>query len=75
MKTKGLQIFIALAGLTLFSASANALIFQGTPQQHHDCGGDAHRLCGHHIPNVQAITHCMERHRAQLTPVCRRHFR
>ncbi|WP_374546655.1 hypothetical protein [Rhodoblastus sp.] len=75
MKSAGLKISIILAGLSFCATSANAFIFQGTSQQRHDCGGDAHRLCGHHIPDVQRITSCMQRHVAQLTPACRRHFR
>ena len=35
------------------------------------CTGDAMRLCGHEIPNVQRITACMVRQRANLSPGCR----
>lgn len=35
------------------------------------CTGDAMRLCGHEIPNVQRITACMVKHRANLSPGCR----
>ena len=30
------------------------------------CTGDAMRLCGHEIPNVQRITACMHKLRAQV---------
>ena len=35
------------------------------------CTGDALRLCGHEVPNVQRITACMVRNRAQVSPGCR----
>jgi hypothetical protein len=75
MNRAGLKISVILAGLSFFAGSANAFIFQGSSQQRHDCSGDAHRLCGQFIPDVQRITSCMQRHVAQLTPACRRHFR
>ncbi|MGH6679453.1 MAG: hypothetical protein ACREDL_11135 [Bradyrhizobium sp.] len=39
------------------------------------CGGDAFRLCGAEIPNVDRITACMIRHRSQLSPGCQAFFR
>ena len=35
------------------------------------CTGDAMRLCGHEIPNVQRITACMHKQRANLSAGCR----
>ena len=35
------------------------------------CTGDAMRLCGHEVPNVQRITACMARNRAHVSPGCR----
>ncbi len=35
------------------------------------CTGDAMRLCGHEVPNVQRITACMVKQRAQVSPGCR----
>lgn len=35
------------------------------------CTGDAMRLCGHEIPNVQRITACMHKQRANVSPGCR----
>ena len=35
------------------------------------CTGDAFKLCSSEIPNVPAITACMMKHRAQLSPGCR----
>ena len=35
------------------------------------CTGDAMRLCGHEVPNVQQITACMVKQRAHVSPGCR----
>ena len=35
------------------------------------CTGDAMRLCGHEIPNVQRITACMHKQRASVSAGCR----
>ena len=35
------------------------------------CMGDAMRLCGHEVPNVQRITACMVKNRSQVSPGCR----
>jgi hypothetical protein len=76
MKRNGLK---RVAAFVLFSAAltggSNALLSQGTSAQRRDCHGDAMRLCGQHVPNVAEITACMTRHRPQLSPACRAHFR
>lgn len=38
---------------------------------HQMCSGDAMRLCGHEIPNIQRITACMHKQRANVSPGCR----
>jgi hypothetical protein len=59
----------------LFAVAATALsvipgpAFASEAQQM--CTGDALRLCGHEVPNVQRITACMVRLRAQVSPGCR----
>lgn len=35
------------------------------------CTGDAFRLCSSDIPNIPAITACMFKHKAELSPGCR----
>lgn len=57
-----------------------ALLLQGrgeayTPDQQQACTPDAFRLCGPEIPDVDRVTACMIRNRAQLAPVCRAFFR
>jgi hypothetical protein len=59
----------------LFAVVAAALSVTPGPAFSSDaqqmCTGDALRLCGHEVPNVQRITACMVRLRAQVSPGCR----
>ncbi|WP_249133136.1 MULTISPECIES: hypothetical protein [unclassified Bradyrhizobium] len=55
--------------LALFAAgSANAQ--QGTPEQRRACTPDVYRLCAGEIPNARAITTCLRRQKASLSPAC-----
>ena len=58
---------IAVAAAALAAPSGPA--FASDAQQM--CTGDAMRLCGHEIPNVQRITACMHKQRANVSPGCR----
>jgi len=42
-----------------------------TDEQRRACTPDAFRLCGNHIPNVEAITACMRAKKSQLSPACK----
>ena len=59
----------------LFAVAAVALAARPGPafssEAQQMCTGDAMRLCGHEVPNVQRITACMVRNRAQVSPGCR----
>ena len=46
-----------------------------SPEQEQACSGDAVRLCSPEIPDVDRITACMIRNKAQLSPGCRVFFR
>jgi hypothetical protein len=46
-----------------------------TPEQEQACSGDAMRLCGAYVPDVDRITVCMIQNRSQLSPGCRVYFR
>jgi hypothetical protein len=61
--TLGLTLLLAWAG----SASA----FQGTPEQRRACTPDVYRLCAGEIPNVRAITACLQRQKSSLSQGCR----
>jgi hypothetical protein len=66
----GLLLGIALS-VSLLSSAAQAY----TPEQQQACTGDAFRLCGDAIPDVDRVTVCMIRNKAQLSPGCRVYFR
>ena len=56
--------------LSLFAGSAAVAQYQGTPEQRRACTPDVYRLCAGEIPNVRAITACLRRQRASLSPAC-----
>jgi hypothetical protein len=66
----GLLLGIALS-VSLLSSAAQAY----TPEQQQACTGDAFRLCGPEIPDVDRVTVCMIRNRSLLSPGCRVYFR
>jgi hypothetical protein len=66
----GLILAIGLSA-ALVSGAARAY----TPEQQQACSGDAFRLCGDAIPDVDRVTACMMARRAQLSPGCRVYFR
>jgi hypothetical protein len=49
--------------------------FAYTPEEQQACSPDAMRLCGEFVPNVDAITACMIKKKAQLSPQCKVFFR
>ncbi|MEW6147576.1 MAG: hypothetical protein ACOY3N_24255 [Bradyrhizobium sp.] len=61
---------LALAVLALPRAG-----FAYTQEEQQACSPDAMRLCNEFIPNVDAITACMIKKKAQLSPQCRVFFR
>jgi hypothetical protein len=66
----GLILATAFAA-TMWSTAGSAY----TPEQQQACTGDAFRLCGPEIPDVDRVTVCMIRNRSQLSPGCRMFFR
>jgi hypothetical protein len=64
------------AGLVLaFAVSLSALSategFAFSSEAQQMCTGDAFKFCSAEIPNIPAITACMYKHRAELSPGCR----
>ena len=55
--------------LTLI-AGGSAGAQQGTPEQRRACTPDVYRLCAGEIPNARAITVCLRRQKASLSPAC-----
>jgi hypothetical protein len=66
----GLMLAIALS-FSLLPTTVHAY----TPEQQQACTPDAFRLCGDAIPDVDRVTVCMIRNKAQLSPGCRVFFR
>jgi hypothetical protein len=66
-RTSKVALLLALAAAALSARPGPA--FSSDAQQM--CTGDALRLCGHEVPNVQRITACMVKQRANLSPGCR----
>jgi hypothetical protein len=54
--------------------AATGPVFAYTPEQEQACTGDAFRLCNAEIPDVDRVTACMIRNKAQLSPACRTQF-
>jgi hypothetical protein len=66
----GLMLVTTIVVLTLSTAS-----HAYTADQEQLCTNDAFRLCSSAIPDVDRVTACMIRNRAQLSPGCRQFFR
>lgn len=64
------KVLIASVMVLGMASAANAY----TAEQEQMCAGDAMRLCSAEIPNVDAVTACMVRQRAQLSPGCKAVF-
>jgi hypothetical protein len=58
-------------GLVLTVSASSAWAAQGTPEQRRACTPDVYRLCAGEIPNVRAITACLQRQKGNLSPACR----
>jgi hypothetical protein len=69
------KLSFALAAVSLGWAISPQAGFAYTPEQQQACQGDAFRLCGPEIPDVDRVTACMVAKQAQLSPGCRVYFR
>src|ERR1700716_843472 len=74
--TASLTRTIRQAGLVLafalsFSALSSSASFAFSAEAQQMCTGDAFRLCSSEIPNVERITACMMKQRANLSVGCR----
>src|SRR3981081_2726906 len=70
MGARNFRIGLMLAAAVLVSlwpAASRAY----TDDQQQACMGDAFRVCGAEIPDVERIKLCMSRNKAQLRPGCR----
>lgn len=60
----------AIGILLTLMATGSSVAQQGTPEQRKACTPDVYRLCAGEIPNVRAITACLRRQKASLSPSC-----
>jgi len=67
--------FGAIAATSFALAMLPGAGYAYTADQEQACTGDAFRLCSADIPDVDRITACMIRSKAQLSPPCRAFFR
>lgn len=71
----GTSLAAATFGMALAVLVQPGTGFAYTPEQEQACTPDAMNLCGEFVPNVDAITACMIRKKAQLSPQCAVFFR
>jgi hypothetical protein len=67
------QLALLAAAIALLISPAASYGYTDEEQQ--ACSGDAFRLCGPDIPDVDRITACMIRKQSELSPACRVFFR
>jgi hypothetical protein len=71
----GISRYGLLPAIALFALLSPTATQAYTPEQQQACSGDAFRLCGDAIPDVDRVTVCMIRKRSQLSPGCKVYFR
>jgi hypothetical protein len=67
---RGCVRLVSAFGFFLALLAAGPVAAQGTPEQRRACTPDVYRLCAGEIPNVRAITTCLRRQKASLSPAC-----
>jgi len=60
----------SMLGFLLTLLATGSASAQGTPEQRKACTSDVYRLCAGEIPNARAITACLRRQKASLSPAC-----
>ena len=72
VRSRNFQLGLMLAvAVSIWPAASQAY----TPEQEQACSGDAMRICGAFVPDVDRITACMIQNKSQLSPPCRVFFR
>jgi hypothetical protein len=61
--------FVIAFAISVFSMSTASYAY--TSEQAQMCTGDAFKFCSSEIPNIDKITVCMQKNKAQLSPGCR----
>ena len=68
-KIRQAGLVLAIALTTSVISTSQSFAFSAEAQQM--CTGDAFKFCSSEIPNIPAITACMFKHKAELSPGCR----
>jgi|ERR1700687_3282386 hypothetical protein len=74
VRSRNFQFGLMLAtvlSVSIWPAASRAY----TPEQEQACSGDAMRICGAFVPDVDRITVCMIQNKSQLSPGCRVFFK
>jgi hypothetical protein len=61
---------LTLGFLLMMLAGGLVQAQQGAPEERKACTPDVYRFCAGEIPNVRAITSCLRRQKASLSPAC-----
>ena len=67
----GLMMLATALSVSIWTSAGRAY----TPEEQQACSGDAFRLCGPEMPDVDRGTVWMIRNKSQLSPQCRAFFR
>ena len=70
MRLTSLTSRASTLGLLLTVLATGSAFALGTPEQRRACTPDVYRLCAGEIPNARAITACLRRQKASLSPAC-----
>jgi Cysteine rich repeat len=60
-------ILLSILAWPLSGANAQ---YRGTPEMQQACTPDVMRMCNDDVPDLERITACMKRNRANLSPAC-----
>jgi hypothetical protein len=70
-KSSLMKAALAVACIAAVTALSPRASFAFSAEAQQMCSGDAFRLCASEIPNIPAVTACMVKNRASLSPSCR----
>jgi hypothetical protein len=74
MRVLPTAVLLAAGSVSTLSGAQAQGEYRGTPAQQRACRPDVFRLCAAEIPNVRAITRCLENKMSRLSPDCRAVF-
>ena len=69
-RTRTATLVALLTVAPAWTVGASAQEYRGTPGQQTACRPDVFRFCAGEIPDVRAITRCLERNMSRLSSGC-----